>query len=156
MASKASRKQSPDWIDVTRTLSQGTIRWPTDPPFHWERIEDISGPGTCNLSRISTGVHMGTHIDAPLHFIEGGADITEVPLSVLCGPAIVIDVQAERDIAIEDIENAGIQPGSALFGPLAAILAFRADDHDEREREERDQRRRGHVAGRSRRKTRRN
>lgn len=118
-----SRASKDEWIDVTRTLTEGMIHWPTDPPFHWRRIEDIAGPGTSNQSEISTGVHIGTHIDAPLHFIEGGADIVEIPLSVLCGPAIVVDVDAPRDIAIQDVEKAGIRPGDrVLFRTLNRLL----------------------------------
>lgn len=82
-----------EWIDITPTLTNGIVHWPTDPPFRWQRLEDITGPGTANVSQFSASTHIGTHINAPLHFIEGGADITEVPLSVLCGPALVIEVR---------------------------------------------------------------
>jgi arylformamidase len=123
MDARSSKDRPPEWIDITRTLSNGMIHWPGDPPFRWQRVEDITGPGTANLSEISTGVHIGTHIDAPLHFIEGGADIVEVPISVLCGMAMVVDVQAERDIVIEDIESAGIRPGDrVLFRTLNRLL----------------------------------
>jgi arylformamidase len=104
-----------EWIDITRTLTDGMIHWPGDPPFHWERYNDLNGPGTCNLSRISTGVHIGTHIDAPLHFIDNGMDIAEIPLVQLCGPAIVVDVDAARDVAIEDLQDAGIKPGERVL-----------------------------------------
>src|SRR5688500_4962513 len=97
------------WIDITRTLSNSMIHWPGDPPFHWERASDITDPGTCNLSQISTGLHIGTHIDAPLHFIPGGMDIVELPLTQLCGPATVVDIQVARDISIEDLEQADIR-----------------------------------------------
>lgn len=103
------------WIDITRTLSNGMIHWPTDPPFHWERVKDLTVPGTTNLSRISGSVHSGTHIDAPLHFISGGQDIVEIPLSKLCGPALVLHLPAKRDIEAEDLQAAGIQRGERVL-----------------------------------------
>jgi len=100
-----------DWIDVTRTLTNGMIHWPGDSPFHCQRVADITGPGTVNVSEISTCVHAGTHIDAPFHFIPDGADVSEVPLAKLCGPAVVVDLPEARDVVVEDLEGAGIEPG---------------------------------------------
>ncbi len=104
-----------DWIDLTRTLENGMIHWPGDPPFQWRRVAEITGPGTCNLSEIQTCVHIGTHIDAPLHFIAGGGDVASLPLSKLCGPAIVVDVPEPRDVRVGDLERAGIRPGERVL-----------------------------------------
>lgn len=38
--------------------------------------------------------HAGTHVDAPYHFIEGGATIEQVPLESLMGPAVLVDLTA--------------------------------------------------------------
>jgi len=104
-----------DWIDLTRTLTNSIIHWPGDRAFHWRRVADLAGPGTSNLSVIRTNVHAGTHIDAPLHFIADGMDIAEVPLAQLCGPAVVVDLPAARDVAAEDLEDAGIKPGERVL-----------------------------------------
>jgi arylformamidase len=104
-----------DWIDITRTLSNGIIHWPGDPPFNWLRTRDITGPGTANVSEMSTSVHIGTHIDAPLHFITGGSDIVEVPLSQLMGPAVVVQVTERRDILVEDLAEVELKSGDAVL-----------------------------------------
>lgn len=44
------------------------------------------------LSAYSLGAHSGTHIDAPMHFVAGGASIDKVALEPLIGPARVIDI----------------------------------------------------------------
>jgi arylformamidase len=106
---------STEWIDISRSLSNGIIHWPGEPPFNWRRTSDITDPGTCNNSEISTPVHIGTHIDAPLHLIPGGSDIVEVPLSRLCGPAVVVQVTARRDIAVEDLADVEVKPGDAVL-----------------------------------------
>ncbi len=104
-----------DWIDVTRTLTNSMIHWPGDTTFHWRRVADITGPGTANLSEISTCVHTGTHIDAPLHFMADGLDVAELPLAKLCGPAVVVDFPETRDVTLEDLENVGIEPGMRVL-----------------------------------------
>jgi arylformamidase len=50
------------------------------------------------LSMVEMGDHTGTHIDAPLHFIEGGATIDQVPASKLTGRAQVIEVSKSAKI----------------------------------------------------------
>jgi len=94
-----------DWIDITRSLTTGMIQWPGDPLFRCRRFAHRTGPDTSNVSEISTCVHVGTHIEAPLHFVPDGRDIADVPLSQLCGPAVVVDVAADRDIVVEDLKE---------------------------------------------------
>jgi arylformamidase len=125
------RERQSEWIDVTRTLTNGIIAWPSDPPFEYERISDITGPGTANLSRISTGVHIGTHIDAPLHFIPGGADIVEIPLSQLCGPALVVELPEPRDIALEDVHRLRLVAGDRVLFKTANSALWERGVFDE-------------------------
>lgn len=100
-----------EWIDLSRSLTNGMIHWPGDRPFRWERVADLTGPGTANISEITANVHVGTHIDAPLHFISGGQDVAELPLCKLCGPAVVVHLAEPRDVTIDDLEQADIEPG---------------------------------------------
>lgn len=44
------------------------------------------------------GLHALTHVDAPLHFIENGAAIDQLPISKLVGPARVIAVDPSVDV----------------------------------------------------------
>src|ERR1051326_4938382 len=53
------------------------------------------------MTRVSTGMHCGTHIDAQMHFIEGGADIASIPLDTLYGEGVIVDISEqvrERDV----------------------------------------------------------
>jgi arylformamidase len=80
-----------DVFDVTRTLQNGMTVWPGDDGVVVGRTVSISGGGDVNVSRISMGVHSGTHMDAPLHFIDGGRDISEVSLYKLFGSVYVAE-----------------------------------------------------------------
>jgi arylformamidase len=80
-----------DWIDISVPLRNNMQVFTGDPPFHIERVQTIAGGGVCNLSTMQLGAHSGTHVDAPIHFLEGGAGAQDVPLDALMGPAWVVD-----------------------------------------------------------------
>ena len=84
-------------IDISVAVRPGMVTYPGDPTVSLERVVSIADGGVCNLSRLDFGVHSGTHVDAPLHFIDGAAAAESLPLEVLIGPAQVADLtQAER------------------------------------------------------------
>ena len=85
------------WIDCTHTIRPGMIQWPTDTPFSQRRILSIDAGDGVNVTVTGGGVHIGTHIDAPLHFVDGGMDIASIPVDLLCGPVTVVEINERRD-----------------------------------------------------------
>ena len=86
--------------DLTHPLNDETVYWPTAPStFELERQAWGQTPGGYFYSSFSfcTPEHGGTHLDAPLHFAEGGASTAAVPLERLVGEAVVIDVARSAD-----------------------------------------------------------
>jgi len=78
--------------DVSVPLSANTPTYPGDPGIaikHWQRMADGAH---ANVSSIDFGLHSGTHVDAPAHFIEGGAKVGSLPLDHLLGEAEVVEV----------------------------------------------------------------
>jgi arylformamidase len=78
------------------------------------RLEIAKGD-TANVSLLSMGSHTGTHVDAPAHFIEGGATVEALPLDVLIGPALVAEVKSERLIGRSDLEPLPLDGQSRLL-----------------------------------------
>ena len=78
-------------IDVSVPVRPGMITYPGDPEVRLERVSSIGDGDVVNLSRLDLGVHSGTHVDAPLHFVDGGASVETLPLDVLVGPCVVVD-----------------------------------------------------------------
>ena len=78
-------------IDVSVPVWPGMITNPGDPKVRLERVSSIADGDVANLSRLDLGVHSGTHVDAPLHFIEGAPGVEALPLDVLVGPCVVVD-----------------------------------------------------------------
>ena len=76
-----------DWIDVSVPLREGMVSWPGDTPFHIERVSDMDRGDVYTLSKLAMSGHACTHMDAPLHFIKGGATIDTLPIDATVGPA---------------------------------------------------------------------
>jgi len=97
------------WIDISAPLRNHMPVFTGDPPFHIERALTIAGGDVCNLSTMQLGAHSGTHVDAPIHFIEGGAGAEATPLDALMGPAWVVDAStAGATITADDLERFAI------------------------------------------------
>lgn len=75
--------------DITVTLEAGIPVWPGNPPFELVRVNKLEEGGSSNVSRLSLGVHTGTHVDAPIHFLQGGTGVDQLPLELLTGQATV-------------------------------------------------------------------
>jgi GntP family gluconate:H+ symporter len=81
------------WIDVTATLDPAkTPVYQGDAPMKFDFLKDMRKGDGFTLSVYSMGAHSGTHIDAPMHFVAGGAPIDQVALDPLIGAARVIDI----------------------------------------------------------------
>jgi len=78
-------------LDISVPVKPGMVVYPGDAPVRLERSRAIARGDDYNLTRLQISAHAGTHVDAPLHFIEDAAAVTELPLSILIGPAYVVD-----------------------------------------------------------------
>lgn len=104
-----------EWIDISATLHNGMVSWPGDEPFHREQMLYLERGDTCNLSKFSTTAHIGTHMDAPLHFVAGGAAMEAMPLDAAFGAARVIRIEHPRFITISEVEPHNLQAGERVL-----------------------------------------
>jgi arylformamidase len=98
-----SLSSSPRLIDISVAVSSATPRWPGSPAFEAIRWLDIERGDVATDTAIRFSVHFGTHIDAPAHFLRGGATVEEIPLETLLGPCWVLDVPTEGAIEPEHL-----------------------------------------------------
>jgi len=100
-------------FDLTLTVTPGMTVWPGDPPVVLERISKMEDGENNNVSRLETSVHAGTHVDAPYHFIADGKTIETLPLDILIGPALVIELPDEIALITADvIRSTGLPQGT--------------------------------------------
>lgn len=81
------------WIDLSHTIVSGMPQWRGDKqPLLLHRRSRHGTDGHMSSS-LEIGCHVGTHIDAPLHFLAGAPGLDELPLERFAGPALVLDVR---------------------------------------------------------------
>jgi len=101
------------FIDISVPIRTRMPIYDRNPGVHLERVLSIPRGDGANVSRLDLGVHTGTHVDAPLHFIEGGTAADELPLEPLIGPAFVADGRSiDGPIGAEALEACDIPPGA--------------------------------------------
>jgi arylformamidase len=93
-------------IDLSLPIEEGMMTFPS----HWHPVVEITVLGRHGIEgretrKIVLGTHIGTHADAPRHFIPNGRTIDEVPLDVLVGPATVVDFTGCRPLQEIDIAD---------------------------------------------------
>ena len=94
--------------DISLTLSSELPTWPGDPKIQIEQISSIEQGAQANVSHLAMGVHAGTHVDAPDHFLGNGKGVDQLPLDLLIGPATVVELPAGESITIDMLQEASI------------------------------------------------
>lgn len=79
-------------VDASLPIGEGMPVWPGDGGVLFQATSSMAAGDSCNVTRISLGVHTGTHIDAPSHFVAGAGTVDAVALDALIGPAFVLDL----------------------------------------------------------------
>ncbi len=127
-----SEPQTAGWIDISVPVRNGMVHWPGDPAFHIERAQDQEKGDVATVSRMTLGVHTGTHMDAPLHFIRSGATIDNMPLDATVGRARVIGIDDPKSIKRDELLPHGIRTGErVLFKTRNSAGAWNTDKFDE-------------------------
>lgn len=99
------------WIDISQPLQNDMAEWPGDTPFSYEVALTKADTGSVNIGKMTTSMHMGTHIDAPFHFDDNGKRVLELPIDLYIGRARVIDVTGAESVGRAELE--GIDFGGA-------------------------------------------
>jgi len=92
-----------EFIDVSLEIGPRLPVWPGDPAIRIERIKDIKKGDTENVTVLSLGVHAGTHIDAPLHYVGDGPGVSDLKLQTLIGPVFVASVPDEVSVVTNEV-----------------------------------------------------
>src|SRR5688500_13069284 len=81
--------------DVTVAVSESVPIYKGDPTVSVSAAKSIAGGDSANVSQLCCGVHTGTHVDAPNHFIDGTKRVHELDVAKLIGPCRVVEVGGE-------------------------------------------------------------
>ena len=128
-------------VDLTHAYDADTIYWPTATGFQLEEVaHGITEKGYFYAAnRFCAAEHGGTHLDAPIHFFEGGHAADEIPIEQLIGLAVVVDVSercaGDRDyrIQVDDLTSWESQHGPLPEGAIVLLRTGWEERWDDRE-----------------------
>jgi arylformamidase len=98
--------------DISLTISSDLPVWPGDMKVQLERTKKMEEGAYDNLSRVAMGVHTGTHVDAPYHFVIDGKKIDELTIDRFVGTVQVVELDEKVDLITSDVvSTCGIHAG---------------------------------------------
>ncbi|SHI04018.1 Kynurenine formamidase [Sporobacter termitidis DSM 10068] len=108
--------------DLTITLDENTLPFPDsgDPRMRWQHLVDHTAY-KCQVSLFSLVTHLGTHADAPLHFVKNGKTTAAIDLGRYSGQAVCLevpDIPTDKHLDISDVlekNSAFIRPGDIII-----------------------------------------
>ncbi|MFA5947997.1 MAG: cyclase family protein [Candidatus Gracilibacteria bacterium] len=102
------------YIDLTHTFTQDMPVYPNDPKPKFKQTSYINKNGY-NEFQIKTNMHVGTHMDAPLHMINKGKNLCEYPPEHFFGKGHLIDARNQKSIDAYLLKNNKISKGDIVF-----------------------------------------
>jgi arylformamidase len=103
------------WVDVSVPVKSGMAHWPGDIDVSVARVSTMACGAQYNLSQLHMSAHTGTHMDAPLHFVDGAISIDQIPFEATVGMARVIEIDVPEAIGRAELERFDIEPGERLI-----------------------------------------
>lgn len=99
-----------EMIDLSRVIYDGMPKIPVLPDVRVQRCLSLEKGHPLNVTEISLPCHAGTHVDAPVHSIDNGKSIEEIPLEDFVGPGTVIPVKKRggEEVTARDLEDSGV------------------------------------------------
>lgn len=99
-------------IDITVPLHAGTPTWPGSAGVELTPTLRLEEGDFSNASRLGCDVHVGTHVDAPRHFIESGSTVEQLPLEVMVGDAFVAYLPEVTEITASVLTGLNLPEGT--------------------------------------------
>ena len=115
--------------DISREFLSAPI-FDGDPAPNLSLIQSMDRGDGYNLSSLSACLHTATHIDAPLHFVDNGASIDEIDLSLFMGECDVIACNGFDDDIVGEDETARTHHVEHQVVVLAVLALVCIDVYD--------------------------
>ncbi len=100
------------YIDLSVTINPQTPVYPGDPPVKVVSVATMGKDGYSDHT-ITLGTHAGTHIDAPMHMVDGGQSLDEIATSHFVGRGQLID--ATNGFSLGALQKGNLQTGDIVL-----------------------------------------
>lgn len=122
-------------FDLSHPIWPGMPKIPVLPDVELDTVTAIADGAPMNISAVRLALHIGTHVDAPVHIVEGGLSIDQIPLDRFDRPAVVSTVNRKpgEEIGVADILDGGPapEPGDYLLLHTGWDEKFDSADYDD-------------------------
>jgi len=98
--------------DVSLVLRPDMVTWPGEPGPKIEPLRRIAEGDAANVSVVTLADHTGTHVDPPVHFLEGANTVDKLPLEALVGPCVVVAFDGAGHVSGDWLDGANIPEGT--------------------------------------------
>ncbi|UTR09777.1 arylformamidase [Evansella sp. LMS18] len=115
MPGENTKKAAGGWIDISIPLKDNTAHWPGDTPFSYEVSATKEQTGSVNIGKITMSTHLGTHIDAPFHFLNDGEKVSGLDLDVYIGQCRVVDASRFTVLSRETLSSLPVEGTERLL-----------------------------------------
>jgi len=103
----------PEIVDISVPLLPEMPVWPGNTGVRIVPLRRMVTGDKNNLSGLDCGVHTGTHVDAPWHFLEDGSTAEQLPLDAMIGEAFVAYLPDIDVIAADTLAGLTLPTGTA-------------------------------------------
>jgi arylformamidase len=106
-------------FDISLTVSTDMPVWPGDPAVELRQVASMEAGAQANVSHLCMGVHTGTHVDAPHHFLNDSRTVEQLSLEVLTGSCYVAQLSERVEMIDVDVLSSIALPVNTsriLFG----------------------------------------
>lgn len=98
--------------DISLSISESLVIWPGDPPIRITQPRHVDRGDRSTVSRLEMSAHTGTHVDAPAHFIRGGAGADALDLDTLVGLVLVAEARDVDTLTADVLAELAIPLGA--------------------------------------------
>jgi kynurenine formamidase len=116
------------FIDLSHEIFDGMPVFPTDIQVSLKQTHKVATDGYSNF-RIMSGLHIGTHIDSPAHFISDGERIHQISPERFCGRAIVLDARSAESLYMNILPENGIDEDLIVIICTGHYKNFKSDNY---------------------------
>jgi arylformamidase len=101
--------------DLTRPVHERMAVFPGDAPPRVRRLSTIEEGAPLTASMLEMSCHVGTHVDAPAHFLANGRKLSDFVAGDFCGPAVVLDLERHANVTADALREREIPEGRHLL-----------------------------------------
>lgn len=118
------------FVDLTHAFHPGQPHFPAFPDERRQKLFDISRGEGFTVDQYTLVGQWGTHIDPPVHFIEGARSVDQIPVDEMFLPLVVLDISAR---AVSDPDTIPTMDDVAAWEqrhgkiPAGSFVALRTD-----------------------------